>query len=198
MKIPEFKIRCSAIGKIMTNPREKGRLLSATAESYCDLWLKEQIFNRKKSFSSKHTEKGQIVEDNSIDFIAEQLGYGFLIKNEDSFKNEFMTGTPDILPPNGNIVIDVKNSWDWSTFPLFEDKIPNSDYYWQLQGYMALTGRKNAQLIYVLSDTPYNLIEREAYYHCRNNGYDMDDDILKGFQEDMTYGNIEAKYKLKV
>ena len=37
-----FKIRCSAIGQIMTNSRKKGEL-SKTTQSYLDLWIKEKI-----------------------------------------------------------------------------------------------------------------------------------------------------------
>ena len=43
----EFKIRCSAIGQIMTDGRAKGTM-GKTAESYLKLWVLEQVFNRKK------------------------------------------------------------------------------------------------------------------------------------------------------
>ena len=39
----EFKIRCSAIGKIMTNPRSKTETLSKTTKTYLEEWSKEQI-----------------------------------------------------------------------------------------------------------------------------------------------------------
>lgn len=168
----EFKIRCSAIGQIVKKPKTKGALLSDTAKTYCDHWIKEQIFNRKYSFSNKYTEKGLIVEDNSIDLIADVLGYGFLIKNEQYYENDYLTGTPDILPPNYNVVIDAKNSWDWQTFPYTEKECPNSDYEWQVLGYMDLTNRDFAKIAYTLLDTPDYLIEREAKRYCYNNGYD--------------------------
>lgn len=195
----EFKIRCSAIGQIISKPREKNRLLSKTAESYCDLWIKEQLYNRKYEFSNKYTDKGIIVEDYSIDFIAKTQGYGFLLKNEELFENEYMTGTPDILPPNEDVVIDAKSSWGWETFPLLETDIPNKDYYWQLQGYMALTGRKHARLAYVLTDTPVHLIEREARQWCYNNGYEeLDMEIYETFLRKMTYADIPDGIKIKM
>ena len=64
---------------------------------------------------------------------------------------------------------------------------------------MALTGKKKAKLVYVLSDTPTNLIEKEAYYWCKNNGYDdLDDDVLLEFHERMTYDNVPNDAKIKV
>lgn len=196
----EFKIRCSAIGQIMTNPRSKADklsgVLSKTAQTYCETWLKEQIYSRRKEFSTKFTEKGNIVEDNSIDFVAEQLGYGMLLKNEKHYKGEFITGTPDVVLPD--LVIDVKNSWDCFTFPLFETRF-DMGYYWQAQGYMALTGRKNYKLIYTLMDTPLHLIEKEAYWYAKNNGYeDLDDKLYQKFLDKMTFGNVPDKYRIKV
>ena len=90
----DFKIRCSAINSIMTKPK-KDRLVSAGAETYCKKWYTEQIYGRKEEISSKYMFKGNSVEDESIDFIGEQLEYKKLSKNYKSFENDFMTGTPD-------------------------------------------------------------------------------------------------------
>jgi hypothetical protein len=196
----EFKIRCSQIGKIMGEPKlkadkEAGKL-SQTAKTYCEDWLKEQLYGRKKEFSNKYTEKGEIVEQDSIDFIAEQLNFNMLIKNETFFADDFMEGTPDVYIPE---LIDVKNSWDCFTFPLFETEIPNKDYYWQLQGYMNLTQKKTSKLIYVLSDTPHHLIQKEAYWYAKNNGYDEpDEDMLNEFKAKMTYKDIPDNLKIKI
>ena len=43
MKIPEFKIRASCAGLIMTNPRSKSETLSKTCITYLEIWVKEQI-----------------------------------------------------------------------------------------------------------------------------------------------------------
>lgn len=193
----EFKCRCSGLGAIMTNPRNKSAVLSETAKTYCQNWVKEQLYDRQREISNKYMEKGNIVEDNSIDFISEILDLGFLIKNETYYENDHLTGTPDVILKDS--VIDVKNSWDCFTFPLFDEDIKNKDYMYQLQGYMELTGRKDAKLIYILSDTPLNLIEREAYYWCKNNGYDeLDMGIYKSFLEKMTYKTIDKDLKYKI
>jgi hypothetical protein len=181
----------------MTNPKSKKEDLSQTTKSYLQQLAKELLYNTKYTFSSKYTEKGNITEDNSIDFAAEQLGYGMLVKNEEFFKNDFICGTPDVITKDE--IIDLKNSWDCFTFPLFEKEIPKKDYYYQLQGYMALTDKQKAKLVYVLSDTPDNLIQKEAYYWCKNNGYDeLDEDIYLEFEQRMTYDDIEPQFKIKV
>ena len=188
----EFKQRASSCGLIMGI---KG--LGKTGESALKMWLKEQTFNRRKEFSSKYTQKGNICEDNSIDFIAEMLGFGFLIKNEKYFENDFIKGTPDVIL--NDLIIDVKNSWDWSTFPFFENEVPNSDYYWQAQCYMELCDIDNYKLIYVLSDTPENIIISEARKYCYQNGIDPEDnDVCDEFIAKMTYSDIEDSKKYKV
>jgi hypothetical protein len=196
MEIKEFRIRCSGIGQIMTNTRAKTELLSQTTKTYCSNWLKGQIFNREKHFDSKYTQKGNEVEDNSLDFVAKRLGFGMILKNDKYFESDFMHGTPDAIIPV--YVIDVKNSWDWSTFPLLEKEIPNQDYWWQLQGYMHLTGRKKAKLIYTLLDTPEHLIESEAKVYCFKNGYVLDNEIYEMFHNRMTYSDISDELKIKI
>lgn len=193
----EFKIRCSQIGKIIGTG--KGNPLTKTAMSYCKTWLKEQLYCRRYEFRSKYTDKGHIVEDESIDFIGDQLGLGFLIKNDKQFENDYFTGEPDIIPPNIDLVIDAKNSWSWESFPILEEEIPTLDYYWQLQGYMSLTDRHHAKLVYVLSDTPQHLIEREARRYCYDNGFEeLDIDIYNKFLADMTYTDVSNNLKIKV
>lgn len=224
-----FKIRCSAIGHIMTgdiglNPpqQEKYEILSAKptltekqeialrelqhkkdnpelpkgAQTYCRDWFKGQMYKRQVEIKSKYLDKGNIMEDHSLDLVAEKLDLGLLLKNEDYFKDSYMRGTPDALLPE--LVIDVKNSWDWTTFPLLEKEVPNRDYYWQLQGYMNLADKPAAKLIYTLLDTPEHLIEREARYYAINNGYEaLTKDIYNRFKAKMTYSDLpdELRYK---
>lgn len=188
----QFKIRCSQIGQIMG---AKG--LGKTGLSYLDTWAKEQVYDRKKEFTSKFTQKGTINEDESIDMVADFLGLGFFVKNDQHFENDFLIGTPDVILPD--LIIDVKNSWNCFTFPLFETECPNDDYYYQAQGYMELTGREHFKLCYTLTDTPINLIESEARSYCYKNGYDIDDsDVFDDFVKKMTYKNIPIQNRIKI
>lgn len=193
----EFKCRASLIGKIMTQPRNKSDLISATTQSFLEQWLKELIYKRKKEFSSKYTEKGIQVENTSIEFASEQLGWGMVFKNEQYFENNWITGTPDIIL--NDRIIDVKNSWDCFTFPILDAELEHKDYYWQVQGYMDLTGKNMAQVVYILSDTPDVLLQDEI----RRQGWKMGFiDIPVEFEEEIicknTYSNIDNKLKIKV
>lgn len=190
----QFKIRGSGAGNIM-NVRGLGK----TGENYCVSWYKEQLYKRRKEIHSKYLSKGLITEDNSIDFVSEYLGLGFLMKNEEYFENEYMTGTPDVIVRSENLIIDVKNSWDFTTFPLFEKEVPNDGYLYQAQIYMHLVGIDNFKLIYTLSNTPVNLIEQEAKSYCWKNGYgELDADIYQQFKQKMTYDDIPDDLKIKI
>lgn len=154
MQLKEFKIRCSAISLIMTEPRSKSEALSQTCISYLEQWVKEQLYNTKKQINSKYLTKGNEVEIEAIEYYAEVKDLGFVLKNQDYFENDFITGTPDLIT-NG-VVYDFKSSWDCFTFPLFETKV-DKNYEAQLQGYMDLTGLKKAKLVYTLQNTPDQL-----------------------------------------
>jgi len=155
MKIPEFKIRCSAISQIMAQPRsaadKKAGLLGQTAKTYCEVWLKEQMFGRKKEFTSKQTAKGNLKEEWSIEFLAENnIIPLFSKKNTERKSNDFLTGECDVKTDDE--VIDLKNSWDLFTFPLFSDENKNKANVDQIQGYMCLEKKRKGRVIYTLSD----------------------------------------------
>jgi len=118
--------------------------LPSGAKSYCRTWLTEKLYNRRKNFTSKFTDKGNICEDNSIEFLSDYFLLD-LSKNEEYFEGDFITGTPDLIVGESE-VWDIKNSWSPDTFPIFDTK-PNIGYWWQLQSYMALTGRSKARLV---------------------------------------------------
>jgi hypothetical protein len=187
----EFKLRASAGGSLAGK-----RGLGKTGEKFIENFVKEQIYQRREEFSSKYTEKGNLTEEASIDYIADKLGFGFLAKNEDFFEDDYFTGTPDIVLPD--LVIDMKNSWSPFTFPLFETEVPNDGYFYQGQIYMHLTGRRKFKLIYTLMDTPFDLIEKEARNFCYKNNEELSDDIIREFTEKMTFKDIDDKFRIKV
>lgn len=149
-------IRCSAIGKIMTNGRAKNEMGETCKTFLKELYI-EKVYGIKKEVTSKYIEKGLMVEDSAIALYS-SLNGGFYFKNDEWFKNEFISGTPDIV--SDELVIDIKSSWSPHSMPFKDDSI-KKDYYYQLMGYMALTGLKKAKLAYVLIDTPHQLVEDE-------------------------------------
>ena len=158
----EFKARCSAIGQIMANGRGKDTA-GATCYGYLQDWVVEQLFGVRRQLDTKPMAKGRAVEDAAIEFAGANLGWFMPEKNERLFENDFITGTPDIV--EGTSIVDIKSSWDAFTFPLWDSK-PPMGYVYQLQGYMALTGLKHAQLVYVLMPTPEEICgEVQSYDH---------------------------------
>ena len=148
----DFKIRASSAGQIMTNARSKSETLSQTTKTYLQEWVKEQIYGVRKVIENKYLRKGLHCEEDSIQVYALAGDLDFAIKNSKNYANDYLTGTPDLIIEDK--VVDIKTSWDCFTFPLFEEEIPNKDYYWQLQVYMDLLGLDKAELAYVLVNTP--------------------------------------------
>ena len=155
-----MKIRCSALGKLMTAPRNKSEVLSQTAKSYIQELVLEHKFGIKKEFSSRYTDKGLQCEDEAISLVNDVLELGFIFKNEEHFNNDWITGTPDVN--TNEILLDVKCSYEAHTFPFFETEIPTKDYFYQLQGYMWLTNKNEALLCYCLINTPLEIVEDEV------------------------------------
>jgi len=150
-----FKIRASAAGQIMTNPQKKTDLISKTTVTYIHNWIKESIYGVRKEVKSKYLNKGITLEDEAIDTAITWLDLPFVLKNEQYFEDDYFCGTPDLILEDE--ILDIKNSWDCFTFPLFENEIPTKDYFYQLQVYMHLTGKRKARLVYVLLNTPEDL-----------------------------------------
>lgn len=155
--------RCSSLGKIMTEGQ------GITREKYLRQLHREIKYGRRKEFSSKYTEKGLQVEEDSITLYS-RVKKVFFKKNKERINNSYITGEPDAFTGtdirNADKIVDAKSSWDLFTFPYPNDKI-SKDYYWQMQGYMALTGARSATLAFCLIDTPETLImdeERKLFY----------------------------------
>ena len=152
-----MKVRCSAIGKIMTSPRSKGEVLSQTTKSYIKELVLEHKYGIRKEINSRYLDKGNMVENESIELTERVLDLDLIVKNESYFENEFICGTPDIIM--GDTIIDVKSSWSAHTFPFFfDEELPNKDYYYQIQGYLALTGATKGMVVYCLINTPEEIV----------------------------------------
>lgn len=99
---------------------------------------------------------------------------------------------------NGNEPGIVVEFIQYPRFPRSEDEIPNSDYFWQLQGYMHLTGIKKAKLAYCLMDAPDYLIEAEARKMSLSVGkFEVDMELYDQVYDSMTYKNIDKRLRYK-
>lgn len=144
------------MGDLIRKKDEKPSL-SKSVETHLSDIHKGFFMKRDRQVSNKYTEKGIIVEEKSITLYSEVKNTLFL-KNQKYYKNKFIHGTPDNVQKK---VRDMKNSWSLDSFPMYDKTIGNKDYEWQLQGYMELTGLKEAELVYALVDTPTSIINDE-------------------------------------
>lgn len=191
-----MKIRCSAIGKLMSTPRTKGEVLSETAKTYIQDLFKEKELGIAREFWSRYTDKGLQMEDEAIDFAGQVLGWDFVVKNEQGYENDYITGTPDVITKY--LLADIKCSWDGTTFPLFDTELKNKDYYWQLQGYMWLTGLEQAELVYCLMDTPHQIVEDEVRRaHWKAGIIDEDLDLREAVQSQHTFNHLPNNLRVK-
>jgi hypothetical protein len=189
-------VRCSSLGKLMTEPRSKSEVLSQTAKSYIEDLFNELEFGYRKEFSSRYTDKGLEMEDEAIQFASEQFDWEFVVKNTERFTNDYITGEPDIN--TDSLLADIKCSWSLDTYPMFEAEMKNKDYYWQLQGYMWLTGKAEAELVYCLMNTPLQIVEDEVRRaHWKAGLIDEDIDLRHEVQTKHNYDNIPSKLRVK-
>ncbi|WP_185246667.1 hypothetical protein [Chryseobacterium bernardetii] len=144
------------LGDLIRKKEEKPELSKSVETHLADIH-KGFFMKRDRHISNKFTEKGIIVEEKSITLYSEVKNTLFL-KNQKYYKNKFIHGTPDNVQKK---VRDMKNSWSLDSYPMYDKVIGNKDYEWQLQGYMELTGIKEAELVYALVDTPNKIIVDE-------------------------------------
>lgn len=180
----------------MTNARSKSEVLSKTCKSYLQELAIEEMYGIKKEFSSRYTDKGIEVERESIDLVQDNCDFGFMYKNEEHFENDYLTGTPDVN--TDNILLDVKSSYDASTFPWFEEEIPNKDYYYQLQGYMALCNKRKSVLAYCLVNTPFQIVEDEVRRaHWKEHLIDESEELRADVEARHNFDHIPPEKRIK-
>lgn len=168
--------------------------LSKGVKSHLESIHKSILFKRSKHITSKYLEKGIYVEEFSFSLLS-NVDNVFYIKNSERLRNEFIQGEPDNTQGK---IRDIKSSWDWSTFPMYEEEIPNSDYDWQLRGYMALTGLEEAELIYCLVDTPEHIIIKELSSFCFKSGVkELTDELEKELRSNLTFNDIPENLRIK-
>lgn len=192
----ELLFRCSSLGKLMTDARTKSEVLSETAKTYIQDVFKEKELGIYKDFSSRYTDKGIQMEDEAIQFASEVLKWDFVVKNTERFNNEWLTGEPDIC--TDNLLADIKCSWNGSTFPMFDSTLKNKDYFWQLQGYMMLTGHDTSELVYCLMNTPFEIVEDEVRReHWKLHLIEEDLDVREAVQQTHNFDQIPNELRVK-
>lgn len=151
--------RCHNAGALLTEPKLKSEAgqLSQTAKTMIEaMWLKN-TFGYREIVTTDAMTKGLRLEQESMALAQTVLGGAFRSKNRETFKNDFIIGTPDIIL--SDYVEDIKTCYNLRTF--FEAE-PTKLYLTQAQCYMALTGRKSYRLIYCLVPNTDEAIIKEC------------------------------------
>ena len=196
LSFDNYLFRCSSLGKLMTYPEKDA--LSAGPKTILGTIFKEQIFGKTKEIKSKYLEKGRLVEGEAIMMYNQVKGTDY-VKNNKRYNNDYITGEPDII---SDALVDIKSPWDYSTFPFTNESLPSKDkdYYWQLQGYMALTGMETSTVAYCLVNTPDGIIYNDMKSTAGKLGLhvdDLPDDLVQEMWDSHRYEGIDMKIRVK-
>lgn len=131
--------------------------LSAGAKTELKSMAKEFIFGYHKTVETKYMDKGLALEDDAIDLLS-RLELRRYKKNTVRVNDDLLTGECDILVP-GVETIDTKVPWDISTFPMLSEDAHDMMYEWQGRAYMRLYDVLQHRVVYVMMDTPEELIK---------------------------------------
>ncbi len=201
-------IRCSSLGKLMTEAKSKedkaAGNLGATAKKHLIQVYVNKLYGRRKDITTKYMEKGLLVEEDSITLYS-RITKKLFHKNDVRLRNDYTEGEPDIyLGPSihkAELVVDTKSSWDIFTF--FENLANplDSDYEWQIRGYMGLTGAKVGKVAYCLIDTPSQMISDEQRKLMWKMGVATTEDPLymeacEALEKEMTFRDIPMKDRM--
>jgi hypothetical protein len=144
--------------------------LSQTAKTYVESLVRQDILEFEPTqLQTKEIKKGNLCEQDSINLYNAYHFDAPYKKNEIKMFNEWIQGTCDI--DTGQKIVDLKTSWDKETFPLLPEEAENSDYEWQLRGYMMLYGREFSEVVFCLVTTPDYLLDFEpnlTLHDCDN------------------------------
>lgn len=187
-KIDSLKKELEELKKLSDKPE-----LSETAKTYCENWVKSKLYEKKKEFSSKETEKGNSTEPDVIALIEQHYKVPFVVKNNKREFNEYLDGECDVILSDR--IVDAKSAYECFTFPLFENEIPENNYHWQILGYMVLYNRNKGDVFYGLVDMPMEMIEKFLRYKFKD-GFTKEQ--YERAAMNYIYSNTEVKYRKKI
>jgi hypothetical protein len=150
--------RASSLADIMTEPKSKTEVLSVGAKTAIIKMAREFVYGYDTQVTSKHMTKGIQCEDQSIELLNSVL-FSDYTKNTERKTNEWITGEADLVCED--CIRDIKTSWSLETFPVLAELGEDKTYYWQMQAYMWLYDKPQAEICYCMVSTPEELIGYE-------------------------------------
>jgi hypothetical protein len=146
--------------------------------------LVKRIFNEnirntyRQNVESAYTIKGNELENFAVQRIAKVNGWGFCIKNTQTFQDSIGFGTPDVFKEKAKLGFDAKCSFTDETFPLWDSELKNTNYIWQDKRYAMLCGLDNWFTCYSLENSPEDAIIKHAWQLLRKSGEETMNDAF--------------------
>jgi len=187
---------------ILNDPPLSQTTISALIRQYG-----RKVYNKKiaqKGDALSFLKKGSDMESEAVELLAKIDKSRYKLETE-TIENEYLVGRCDIICPEK--VIDTKISWNVNAFLKARTTPISKKYWYQMQGYMELYNVDEAEVVFLLLNTPPELIEREKVKlqnrfmigEIDREKYELDmDNIESAF----TYSSIPMKkrhfrYKIK-
>lgn len=171
MTAQDIIFRCSSLGHLMTEPKNKSEKISETTKRHLIDVYASSVYGRREDVTNKFIDKGNTREEDSLTLLALQMRTMFK-KNSTRLSNEFITGEPDAFIgrsiKEADQTFDTKTSWSLHTFLRAKFAKPDTMYYYQGMGYMWLTGAKKHTVVYCLVNSTAQAIldeKRRAAWH---------------------------------
>lgn len=178
--------------------------MSLTAKKHClDVFTANQ-YGLHTNIMNRALEKGTVCEEDSITLYS-RVKKQFFKNNKVRLTNSFIQGEPDLFTGNtiasAESIIDIKTSWNGISFHRTLAEDIKDIYYYQLQGYMWLTGARSASVAYCLVNTPAGLIEqakKRLWYDlgCPDETSDLFNDCCNELERSMIYNHIPLEEKI--
>ena len=152
--------------------------LSEGCKTHLENWVTSKYFERKIQFTSKQTDKGNLVEADAIALVQKYFGM-FLFKNEgEVVQNDFMRGVCDVV--THTFVAEIKSCYTYATMPYFEtDAVKKHKS--QTQCYLSLYDKPKGFICYILLDMPAEMLMDEVrrFSYRKPSDKDMFDFVLQ-------------------
>ncbi len=144
--------------ELYNNPPLSKTAISSLIKQYG--WI---VYNKKtaqKGDAMSFLKKGTDMESEAVQLLSKIDKSIYRLETENA-ENDYLVGRGDIICHDKDKVIDIKISWNVNSFLKSRTTPLSSKYWYQMQGYMELYNVNKAEVVFLLLNTPPELIERE-------------------------------------
>ena len=166
------------------------------------------VYNKKvaaKGDPMSFLKKGTDMEQEAVDLLSKIDKQDYKLVTE-TIENDYLVGRCDIFHPEKDKIIDTKISWNVNAYLKARTAGISPKHWYQMQGYMELYNVNQAEVVFLLLNTPPELIEREKIKIINKfmigaidrEKYELD---IENIESAFTYNNVAIKkryFKYKV